>query len=123
MMAERPSTPPANLPTHIPHPEDEEALEELLRYIDRAFLQNKTANEEVMAENVQYNRIYWAVEGDYGENKSFVSYGDFMKNLGSQKHHFFMVLKRGVAIGASLADKEAVGSHSMYFYRSVAISS
>ena len=71
---------------------------------------------------IKYATIYWKVHDLYEKlkrNQKSISHEDFALNLQQQQDHFFAALQRRVVEGASLADKQAVDSHSMWFYNGV----
>lgn len=131
-MTERSLTPPANVPPlkrqEFPSEEgpdtsttcllDDTTLKETLQLLRQVYMLEKT-NRELTEENVKYSGIYWQLYGIFSKNDLFVSEEEFQENIKLQRHDFFIVLRRGVDEGASSADRDAVVSHSTYFYMGV----
>ena len=94
---------------HLAFPLKEETLQEVIDYIRKRVAKTKKATK--------YTAIYWKVHDLYESLKrdqTFVSEEDFSQNLqvSDERGLFFEALKKGVAEAASLADKQAVVSHS-----------
>ncbi len=128
MMTKRPSTPanppPPKRPTtsharieESPSSDDFQLAIPILDGLceDIRFKINKNG---VTEENFHYKSVYWKIHDTYeklGRVDNFLDEKTFLANIEHERHDFFVVLQRGAAEDASLAEKKAIVSHSTCF--------